>query len=153
MAFVPAFVSDIPFELDLEIVSAIAAEMAVAASETQRGTVNVAFVDDETMRTYNRTYREKDSTTDVLSFHYFEDFVDCSEGEVAGEVILSESRIREQAPEYGNTPELETYKLLIHSFAHLLGYDHETDEEYEAMKEVEDVVNAKVSQKFGIRIG
>lgn len=153
MAFVPAFVSDLPFELDLEIVSAIAVEMAVAAPETQRGTVNVAFVDDETMRTYNRTYREKDSITDVLSFHYFEDFADCAEGEVAGEVILSESRIREQAPEYGNTPELETYKLLIHSFAHLLGYDHETDEEYEAMKEVEDAVNAKVAEKFGIKIG
>lgn len=153
MAFVPVFVSNLPFELDSNVIAAIAAEMAISAPETQRGIVNVAFVDDETMRTYNRTYREKDSTTDVLSFHYFEDFADCAESEVAGEIILSETRIREQAPEYGNTPELETYKLLIHSLAHLLGYDHETDEEYEAMKDVEDAVNAKVSEKFGIRIG
>lgn len=153
MAFSPVFVSDVPFALDEKVVSAIAREMASAAPETQRGTVNVAFVDDETMRTYNRTYREKDSTTDVLSFHYHDDFADCDEDEIAGEVILSESRIREQAPEYGNTPELETYKLLIHSLAHLLGYDHETDEEYAAMKQVEDAVNAKVSGQFGIRIG
>ena len=153
MAFSPVFVSDIPFDLDEKVVSAIARETSVAAPETQNGIVNVAFVDDETMRTYNRTYREKDSTTDVLSFHYHDDFADCGNEDVAGEVILSESRIREQAPEYGNTPELETYKLLAHSFAHLLGYDHETDEEYAEMKAVEDAVIAKVSAEFGIVIG
>lgn len=153
MAFVPDFVSEIPFELDREIVSAIARKMEESAPEKQRGVVNVAFVDDETMRTYNRTYREKDSTTDVLSFHYHDDFSDCGEDEVAGEVILSESRIREQAPEFGNSPEIETYKLLIHSFAHLLGYDHETDEEYAEMKRVEDSVAAEISDEFSIRIG
>ena len=153
MAFVPDFVSEIPFDLDREIVSAIAREMEKSAPEKQRGVVNVAFVDDETMRTYNRTYREKDSATDVLSFHYYDDFSDCGEEEVAGEVILSESRIREQAPEFGNSPETETYKLLIHSFAHLLGYDHETDEEYAEMKRVEDSVTAEISDEFSIRIG
>lgn len=92
------------------------------------------------MRAYNRDYRGMDKTTDVLSFHYFDDFALCGETETAGEILLSESRIREQAPEYGNSPEAETYKLLIHSLTHLLGYDHETDEEYEAMKEMEEKV-------------
>lgn len=83
MAFVPAIVSDVPFDLDALVISTIAEKMEKTAPETQKGTVNVAFVDDETMRTYNRTYREKDSTTDVLSFHYFDDFSECPEGGVA----------------------------------------------------------------------
>lgn len=127
--------------------------MAAEAPETQNGTVNVAFVDDEAMRNYNRDYRKIDKTTDVLSFHYFEDFAECPADGVAGEVLLSESRIREQAPEYGNSPELETYKLIVHSLVHLLGYDHETDEEYEAMKPLEEAVVSKISERFGIRIG
>lgn len=147
------FATDIPFPLDPEVVARIAEAMDVAAPEAQSGTVNVAFVDDDTMRTYNAQYRGIEKTTDVLSFHYFEDFSECGPDDVAGEILLSESRIRGQAPEYGNTPETETYKLLIHSLAHLLGYDHETDEEYEAMKAVEDDAAASVRTKFGIRIG
>ncbi len=83
MAFVPVIVSDMPFELDGHVVSTIAEKMERTAPETQKGTVNVAFVDDETMRTYNRTYRGKNSTTDVLSFHYFDDFSECPEDGVA----------------------------------------------------------------------
>lgn len=152
MPFRPEFVSEIPFALDAGTVSAIADAMSETAPEIQNGVVNVAFVDDETMRAYNRDYRSIDKTTDVLSFHYFEDFADCGENEIAGEILLSESRIREQAPEYGNTPEEETYKLLIHSFAHLLGYDHEEDGEYEAMKAVEEAVAEKLAPKIGKKV-
>jgi probable rRNA maturation factor len=53
--------------------------------------------------------------------------------EIAGEIILSEAKILIQATEYGNTPEAEFAKLLIHSTLHLLGYDHEDDEEYKEM--------------------
>lgn len=153
MPFRPEYVTDVPFAIDAETVSAIALAMAEIAPETQKGVVNVAFVDDETMRAYNRDYRGIDKTTDVLSFHYFEDFTDCGDEEIAGEILLSESRIREQAPEYGNTPEEETYKLLIHSFAHLLGYDHEEDDEYEAMKAVEEAVAEKMASKIGKKVG
>lgn len=147
------FVTESPFPLDPEIVSAIAEGVGKEAPETQAGMVNVAFVDDDTMRSYNSQYRNLDRTTDVLSFHYFEDFANCPTDEVAGEILLSESRIREQAPEYGNSPETETYKLLIHSLIHLLGYDHETDDEYAEMKRMEDAVSSVLSEKFGIRIG
>lgn len=152
MPFRIEFVSDVPFDLDPGIVSAIAGRMAETAPEIQNGTVNVAFVDDETMRTHNREYRGIDKATDVLSFHYFEDFSDCGNTDVAGEILLSESRIREQAPEYGNSNETETYKLLVHSLAHLLGYDHETDDEYEAMQSVENPVIAAVHEEFGVKI-
>ncbi len=152
MSFAIEFVTDMPFDLDRKKVSAIAEALESSAPEAQRGTVNVAFVDDETMRAYNRDYRGIDKTTDVLSFHYFDDFSECGENEVAGEILLSESRIREQAPEYGNTAEEETYKLLVHSLTHLLGYDHETDEEYERMRAVEERVESILKKSYPIHI-
>jgi ssRNA-specific RNase YbeY (16S rRNA maturation enzyme) len=44
----------------------------------------------------NNDYRQKDSVTDVLSFHYYEDFSDLEVEETAGEVILCESKIYSQ---------------------------------------------------------
>jgi ssRNA-specific RNase YbeY (16S rRNA maturation enzyme) len=44
----------------------------------------------------NNDYRKKDYITDVLSFHYFDDFSDLDKDEIAGEIILSEDKIIEQ---------------------------------------------------------
>lgn len=35
---------------------------------------------------------------------------------------------------------MEFYKLVIHSVLHVLGFDHETDEEYEEMKDWEEMI-------------
>jgi ssRNA-specific RNase YbeY (16S rRNA maturation enzyme) len=40
----------------------------------QAGTVNIAFLGDDEIQNLNNSYRGIDATTDVLSFHYFEDF-------------------------------------------------------------------------------
>lgn len=99
----------------------------------QKGKVNLAFVTDDVMREYNKQYREKDSTTDVLSFHYFDDFSGVPQDEVVGEVIFSETKILSQAAEHGHDPEKEFQILLIHSLLHLLGFDHEDDKDYQEM--------------------
>lgn len=88
----------------------------------------------------------------MLSFHYFDDFSNLSATEVVGEIILSESRIIEQAREYGNTLEAEFAKLLIHSALHILGYDHEEDEEYQVMREQEQKIEKILLEKIGMRI-
>jgi probable rRNA maturation factor len=58
------------------------------------------FVSDEEIQYLNKTYREKDSVTDVLSFHYFEDFSNLQKDDIAGELIFCESKILSQAKEY-----------------------------------------------------
>jgi probable rRNA maturation factor len=50
----------------------------------------------------------------------------------------------EQAKEYGLWEEKEFYKLVIHSTLHILWYDHETDEDYEVMKPLEDKIAKEV---------
>lgn len=99
------------------------------------------------MQELNRTYRQKDSTTDVLSFHYFEDFSSLTPRDTAGECIFSESRILMQASEHGHSPRTEFEILLIHSILHILGYDHETDEEYEEMWEYEEKLRRNLFDK------
>ena len=113
----------------------------------QKGILNIAFLSDEEIRVLNRDHRWIDSTTDVLSFHYFEDFADISDEEVAGEIILSESRILSQAVEHSHSPERELEILIIHSILHILGYDHETDEEYAEMWKWEEGLREKLDNE------
>ena len=90
--------------------------------------VSVTFTDDEGIRVLNRTYREIDRATDVLSFPLFEE----NEEEMQlGDIVISLERCRAQAAEFGHGFERECAFLTVHSTLHLLGYDHETGEEDE----------------------
>jgi probable rRNA maturation factor len=56
----------------------------------QKGILNIAFLPDNEIQVLNKQYRNIDSSTDVLSFHYFDNFSDISDDEIGGEIILSE---------------------------------------------------------------
>lgn len=80
----------------------------------------------------------------MLSFHYFEDFSDIAFDQTAGECIFSESRILSQSGEFAHTPREEFEILLIHSLLHIIGYDHEEDEDFEAMWSYEKPLREKM---------
>ena len=102
--------------------------------------VSVTFVEPEEIQELNRTYRDKDAVTDVLSFPQFEDLSELDElDEIClGDVVICLERAREQAEEFGHSLEREILYLYVHSIYHLLGYDHETDEEKEEMRQLEE---------------
>lgn len=106
----------------------------------QKWTLNIVFLDDDSIKNLNKNYRNIDKITDVLSFHYFEDFSNLLDEDIAWEIILSENKIISQAIEYGLWNEKEFYKLIIHSTLHILWYDHELDNEYEIMQALEDKI-------------
>jgi len=135
-----------------ELIEVIFRAISEQIDITQTGTVNVAFLSDEEIQELNKTHRGIDKTTDVLSFHYFEDFTGLEDDEIAGEIIMSEAKILSQAEEYENTSEAEFAKLLIHSTLHLLGYDHEDDEEYKEMHTEEQKIEKILLEKMGVRI-
>lgn len=101
--------------------------------------VDVTIVDGETIREMNREYRDKDAVTDVLSFPMYafwngkaqeELEEDPERGQVMlGDMILNYDRAREQAAEFGHSVERECGFLTVHSVLHLLGYDHEREED------------------------
>lgn len=100
--------------------------------------VSVLITDDETIRLLNAEHRSRDSITDVLSFPML-DFD--SDGRIVndkdtflgglllGDIVISLPRTYAQAREYGHSPLRELGFLCAHSMLHLLGYDHETDEQ------------------------
>jgi probable rRNA maturation factor len=106
----------------------------------QKWTLNIVFIEPDSIQKLNKDYRNIDKATDVLSFHYFDDFSDLNPEDIAGELIFCEEKIVTQGDEYGLWTEREFYKLVIHSVLHVLWFDHETDEEYIEMKKWEDLV-------------
>jgi probable rRNA maturation factor len=76
---------------------------------------------DAELRRLNRQFRQKDYTTDVLSFPA----MSLSPG--LGDLAISLARARAQAREFGHTIEQEIQILMLHGVLHLMGHDHEID--------------------------
>ena len=118
--------------------------------------MNLTFTDPETIRETNRDFRNIDKVTDVLSFPAIDlerpgDLSTVKEGDPAyfdvdtGELILGDIMICvdkaiEQAGEYGHSLKREIAFLITHSLLHLLGYDHETDDERLVMEEKQEKI-------------
>lgn len=101
--------------------------------------IDVTIVGDGAIRELNAEYRGKDAATDVLSFPMYEFYNgepredlerDPESGRVMlGDMVLNYDRAVAQAGEYGHSPARECGYLSVHSVLHLLGYDHERDEQ------------------------
>lgn len=112
--------------------------------------VNIVLTDDESIHEINRTYREIDRPTDVLSFpmisyekpgdfsHVEEDMdnFEPDTGELLlGDIMISLETMKEQAKQYGHSEQRELGFLVAHSMLHLFGYDHMEDAEREDMEQ------------------
>lgn len=135
------------FDIDTKIIDDIFKNISNNIPEIQNGTLTIVFLDDDSIQNLNKTYRNIDKTTDVLSFHYYDDFWELTPEEIAGEIILSETKILAQAKEYWLWNQKEFYKLLIHSILHILWYDHEQDHDYEIMQAKESLIWQEVFGK------
>lgn len=110
--------------------------------------VNVTFVDNEQIRELNKQFRNKDKSTDVLSFPLGENGVYDLNPETGclqlGDIVISMETAVLQAETYGHTLEREIAFLTVHSMLHLLGYDHEQGglEEMEMRSKEETVLES-----------
>ena len=101
--------------------------------------LSVIFVTNDRIQEINREYRDKDKATDVISFAMEE----LGEGEIPlsgvdmprilGDIIISLAKAKEQAEDYGHSFIRELGFLSVHGFLHLLGYDHEIEEDEQKM--------------------
>lgn len=115
--------------------------------------VSVTLVDNNRIHEINNEFRGVDRATDVLSFPVleFEDGKlvencgDVFEGKyILGDVVLSLERAKEQSEEYGHSFEREVGFLICHSVLHLLGHDHENDDERNEMRRHEELTLEKL---------
>ncbi len=140
---------EIPFSFDYE---ALARKVIEAAIEQEafpfEAEVNLTFVDNDSIHTINKEYRQIDRPTDVLSFPLIDyeaagdfstiesndDNFNPDTGEaLLGDIVLSVEKVLEQAESYGHSVEREFSFLILHSMLHLFGYDHMTEEEAAVM--------------------
>lgn len=112
--------------------------------------VSVVITDNEGIKEINKQFRNIDKETDVLSFPMLDnkviddfDFEDINPltGEVIlGDIVISLEKAKSQANEYGHSFEREIAFLTVHSTLHLLGYDHEKDEDRIIMRNKEESI-------------
>jgi len=132
------------------------------AEQLGRGdwSVEVVWVEDEEIRRLNRDYRGKDAVTDVLSFSDLEaagaGTPDLRAGEAGarsdlwrdpatppeepgvGEIVMAADFIHSRCLERGWNPDDEIAMLTVHGLLHVLGWDHEDDDEGRRMRDLEE---------------
>ncbi|MGV6875104.1 rRNA maturation RNase YbeY [Pseudochelatococcus sp. B33] len=119
------------------------AERAVAAALSRAGVpvlagaeLSVALADDAAVRQLNAQWRGFDKSTNVLSFPA------AGPDELAraphvGDIVLAFETVEREARDDGKTLADHTTHLIVHGTLHLLGFDHETEAEAEAMEALE----------------
>jgi len=90
--------------------------------------ISIVITDDAQVRELNRTYRGKDTPTNVLSFPMQEgEFSDITPG-LLGDVVISLDTARAEALAAEISTDERMSQLLVHGILHLLGFDHESGE-------------------------
>jgi probable rRNA maturation factor len=108
--------------------------------------IELIITNSQEMREINKTYRNIDKDTDVLSFPY-EDMPMTP----LGSIVISSFYVQEKAKELGHSVDDEFTLLFIHGLLHLLGYDHEIDNGEMREKEVELIKKFNLPQSLIVR--
>lgn len=115
---------------------------------SEEAEVSLLLVDNQRIHALNLEYRGVDRPTDVLSFALQEEMKEEpeieEEDEMLGDIVISVERARDQAQEYGHSFEREIVYLAVHGTLHLLGFDHEEENDQQEMRSKEEEVMAKL---------
>lgn len=137
-----------------------------------RGAIAVALVSDRQIRDLNRRYRGRNSATDVLSFPAdvqdrsvprspggsargsrrrarIEPATSSSASRLMGDIVIATGVARRQARGAGHSYATELRVLALHGALHLLGYDHESDDDGGRMARAE----TRLRRRGGLRQG
>ena len=120
------------------------AERAVGAALDELGLegdgaseLSLLFTDDAHIRVLNREWRGKDKATNVLSFPAFETAPGDGLPPMLGDIALAFETIKSEAALDEKRFEHHVTHLIVHGLLHLLGYDHEEEQEADEMEAIE----------------
>lgn len=109
--------------------------------------VELIFVENEEMRELNLKHRNKNKSTDVLSFP----LQTINEALPLGSIVINKTLAQEKAKEFHHSLKDEISLLFIHAMLHLLGFDHEKDKGEMRQKEEELIHLFKLPQSLIVR--
>src|SRR5438132_13818266 len=110
---------------------------ARAAIGNRRRSLTVALADDRRVRALNARDRKKDKPTNVLSYP-------SGEASFLGDVVMARQTVWREARQQRKTPIAHVSHLVVHGTLHLLGYDHENDDDAKRMETLERRILAKL---------
>ncbi|MDF2868761.1 MAG: hypothetical protein K0R05_336 [Anaerocolumna sp.] len=151
----------IKLDIEYETIISKVVDMAMDTEDCPyEAEINVILTDNEEIKNINKSYREVDAPTDVLSFPMVDyetpadfshledntdDYFNPETGELLlGDIIVSVEKVVTQAQEYGHSKERELGFLIAHSMLHLFGYDHMEEEERRVMEEKQRMILDKL---------
>ena len=109
--------------------------------------ISLSFVTPDEIKKLNREYRNVDEPTDVLSFPLIN--FDEKENEnflmpvlALGDIVICPEEVSRLHPELEKNEAI--YLMLAHSFLHLIGYDHDTEEKQALMWRLQDEIKEKI---------
>ncbi len=122
---------------------------AIEKEKLENVSFNLIIVDNKYIHELNRTYRNIDRETDVITFALEDEdtIIIPDEERILGDIYISIDKAKQQAEEYGHSLLRELSFLAVHGFYHLLGYDHQTKEEEKIMFTKQE----EVLEAYGIR--
>ncbi|MBH9974577.1 MULTISPECIES: rRNA maturation RNase YbeY [Bartonella] len=108
--------------------------------------LSLVFTDDKDIRAINGQWRHIDKPTNVLSFPAFPVKPGQQPGPILGDIVLAFETVEREAREENKSFDDHLGHLIVHGLLHLMGYDHQTDEEAEQMEGLE----IKILSQIGI---
>lgn len=107
---------------------------------------SIIFVDDAKIQKINKTYRNVDRVTDVISFALCDDPENELEDEL-GDIFIDLDQAIRQAKEYEHSVAREVAFLAVHGYLHLCGFDHMTKQDEEIMCQKQE----EILQQAGLK--
>ncbi len=126
----------------LEALAARCYDAALAFEPSLTGEIALLLTDDATMRALNAKYRSKDKPTNVLAFPGDDE----NGGGFVGDIALARETCIREAKDKHIALQDHAAHLIIHAMLHLVGYDHQTDDDAETMEQRE----AEIMKRLGI---
>ncbi len=126
---------------------AIAAAAEIAEADVGEAELAVMLTDDAGIRTLNSNWRGIDKPTNVLSFPALQPTGAGGPDDaprMLGDIAIAYETTRREADDEQKPFDHHLSHLAVHGFLHLIGYDHEKDDEAEAMEAIEQEILAQL---------
>lgn len=146
-------VEDASFDLRRKIAIKNWIKEILSSKTLTPGEINFIFCSDDYLLDINKQFLQHDYYTDIITFDTSEyDPYNSRKGRVSADIFISLDTVLANASTYATTFNRELYRVIIHGILHCIGFDDHTPEEFQQMKQQEDVALSKLEQMFGSEI-
>lgn len=137
-------------EIEIKIKEVVEKALEIEGAECDIN-LSIVVTDNNNIQIINKEQRGIDNPTDVLSFPGY-DKADWEENKThkneviyIGDIVVSKEKIVEQSKEYETGFEREFCYLIAHGMLHLMGYDHQEEDDRKIMREKEEKIMKKLN--------